>query len=150
MCREAGKGDGPCVTIDSPCNICENFTEKQQIKIKHRRRYVRKQNVSDPCNRYLGNLGQWEKVALFPCSDFIAENQLVRESYQSVSLVTIPALSTIVDRQFKEDRTLCLVQAIKYYFNRTKDLRESRSLLLISFKKGYTSDIRPATPFFLG
>ena len=53
--------------------------------------------------------------------------------------MTIPALTTIVDRQFKEDRTL------RYYLDRTKDLRGSRSLLFISFKKGHTSDIRPAT-----
>ena len=58
--------------------------------------------------------------------------------------MTIPALSTIVDRQFKEDRTVCLVRAL-YYLDRTKDLRMSRSLLFISFKKGHTSDIRPAT-----
>ena len=54
------------------------------------------------------NLGQWEKVALFPSSDFIARNQLAREGSQSVSPVTIPALTTIVDRQFKQDRTLCI------------------------------------------
>ena len=53
--------------------------------------------------------------------------------------MTIPALTTIVDRQFKEDRTL------RFYLDRTKDLRGSRSLLFISFKKGHTSDIRPAT-----
>ena len=87
----------------------------------------------------VSNLGQWEKVALFPSSDFIAKNQLAREGSQSVSPVTIPALTTIVDRQFKEDRTLCPVRA------QTKDLRGSRSLLFISFKKGHTSDIRPAT-----
>ena len=90
----------------------------------------------------VSNLGQWEKVALFPSSDFIAKNQLVRECFQSVSPVTIPALITIVDskdRQFKEDRTLW------YYLDRTKDRRGSRSLLFISFKKGHTSDIRPAT-----
>ena len=51
------------------------------------------------------NLGQWEKGALFPSSDFIAKNQLAREGSQSVSPVTIPALSTIVYRQFKEDGT---------------------------------------------
>ena len=62
-----------------------------------------------------------------------------------MSPVTIPALTTIVDRQFKEDRILCLVQALRYYLDRTKDLRGSRSLLFISFKKGHTSDIRPAT-----
>ena len=76
----------------------------------------------------VSNLGQWEKVALFPSSDFIAKNQLTREGSQSVSLVTIPALTTIVDRQFKD------------YLDQTKDLRGSRSLLVISFKKGQTSD----------
>ena len=49
-CRESGKGDYPCVTNQSPCNICASFSEEQQIKIKHRRRYVRKQKASDPCN----------------------------------------------------------------------------------------------------
>ena len=91
------------------------------------------------------NLRQWEKVSLFPSSDFIAKNQLAREGSQSVSPVTIPALTTIVDRQFKEDRALCPVRALRYYLDRTKDLRGSRSLLFISFKKGHTSDIRAAT-----
>ena len=78
----------------------------------------------------VSNLGQWEKVALFPSSDFIAKNQVAREGSQSVSPVTIPALTTIVDRQF----------TLRYYLDRTKDLRGSRSLLFISFKKGHTSD----------
>ena len=80
-------------------------------------------------NSYLGckvsNLGQWEKVALFPSSDFIAKNQLAREGSQSVSTVTVPALTTIVDRQFKEDRTLCPVQALRYYLDQTKGIRGS-------------------------
>ena len=58
-----------------------------------------------------------------------------------MSLVTIPALSTIVDRQFKEDRTLCPVRALKYYLDRTKDLRGPRSLFSSPLRK----DIRPAT-----
>ena len=48
--RESGKGDDLCVTKQSPCNICASFSEEQQIKIKHRRRYIRKQKSSDPCN----------------------------------------------------------------------------------------------------
>ena len=92
----------------------------------------------------VSNLGQWEKVALFPSSDFIAKDKLAREGSESVSLETIPAL-TIVDKQFKEDRTLCPVLALRYYLDRTQDLRGSRSLIFISFKKGHTSDIRPAT-----
>ena len=94
------------------------------------------------------NLGQWEKVTLFPSSDFIAKNQLGREGSQSMSPVTIPALTTIVDRQFKEDRTLCPVPALRYYLDRTKDPRGSRSLLFISFKKGHTSASDPL--LFLG
>ena len=73
---------------------------------------------------------------------------LAREGSQSVSPVTIPALTTIVHKQCKEDRTLCPVLALRYYLDRTKDLRGSRSLLFISFKKGHTSDIRPATLSF--
>ena len=50
----------------------------------------------------VSNQGHWEKVSLFPSSDFIAKNQLAREDSQSVSPVTIPALTTIVNRQFKK------------------------------------------------
>ena len=52
------------------------------------------------------NLGQWEKVALFPSSDFIAKNQLAREGSQTMSLMTIPALTTTVDRQLKRRQNL--------------------------------------------
>ena len=93
----------------------------------------------------VSNHGQWEKVALLPSSDFIAKNQLAREGAQSVSPVIIPALTTIVDRQFKQDRSLCPVRALRYYLDRTKDLRVDRSLLFISFKKGHSTDIRPTT-----
>ena len=46
------------------------------------------------------NLGQWQKVALFPSSDYIAKNQLSREG-----------------SQFKEDRTLCLMRTLRYYLD---------------------------------
>ena len=85
----------------------------------------------------VSNLGQWKKVALFPSSDFIAKNQLAREGSQSMAPVTIPASTTIVDRQSIEDRTLCPVQALRYYLDQTKDLRGFRSVLFISFKKGH-------------
>ena len=74
----------------------------------------------------VSNLGQWEKVTLFPSDDFIAKNQLARGGSQSVSPVTIPDLTTIVDRQFKEDtqvRTLCPVRALRYYLDQTRDPR---------------------------
>ena len=84
----------------------------------------------------ISNVRQWEKVALVPSSDFIAKNQLAREGSQSVSPLTICALTTIVDRQLKEDM---------YYFDRTKGLRGSQSPLFISSKNGHTSDISSTT-----
>ena len=42
-CRESRKGDDPCVTFESPCEISASFTEEQLIKITHRKRYVKKQ-----------------------------------------------------------------------------------------------------------
>ena len=41
-CRESGKGDDPCVTLMSPCEICASFTEEQQTKITHRKRYIKR------------------------------------------------------------------------------------------------------------
>ena len=59
----------------------------------------RRKKIHDWVANNISNLGQWEKVALFSSSDFIAKNQLAREGSQSVSTVTIPALTTIADRQ---------------------------------------------------
>ena len=120
----------------------EHLTSKTAFLLALASGQAPQQNSCLGCKQ-VSNLGQWEKVALFP-SDFIAKNQLAREGSQSVSPVTIPALTTIVDRQFKEYRTLRPVRALRYYLDRTKDLRGSRSLPFISFKKGHTSDIRPA------
>ena len=58
----------------------------------------------------LSNLGQWEKVALFPSSDFMAKNQLAREGSQRVYLVTIPALTKIVDSIDNSKKTRPCVQ----------------------------------------
>ena len=41
-CREAGKGDDPCVTLLSSCIIRSSFTDEQLAKITHRKRYSKK------------------------------------------------------------------------------------------------------------
>ena len=46
-CREAGKGDNPCVTLVSSCTICSSFTEEQITKISHRKRYSKKSDKKD-------------------------------------------------------------------------------------------------------
>ena len=44
-CREAGKGDDPCVTFETPCDICASFTDEQMKKIQHRKHYLKKQKA---------------------------------------------------------------------------------------------------------
>ena len=44
-CREAGKGDDPCVTFETPSDICASFTDEQRKKIQHRKRYLKKQKA---------------------------------------------------------------------------------------------------------
>ena len=45
-CREAGKGDDPCVTFESPCQICTSFSDEQLQKIQNRKRYLKKQKAA--------------------------------------------------------------------------------------------------------
>ena len=46
---EAGKGDDPCVTFETPCDICASFTDDQMKKIQHRKRYLKKQKADFYC-----------------------------------------------------------------------------------------------------
>ena len=44
-CREAGKGDHPCVTFETLCQICTSFSDEQLKKIQNRKRYLKKQRA---------------------------------------------------------------------------------------------------------
>ena len=59
--------------------------------------------------------------------------------------VVIPALAPTLDKSLKEDRSLCPVRALRYYLDKTQDLRQGKELVFVSFKKGFTKDISPAT-----
>ena len=59
--------------------------------------------------------------------------------------MVIPALAPSLDRSLKGDRSLCPVRALRYYLDRTSDLRQNKELVFVSFKKGFDKDISPAT-----
>ena len=59
--------------------------------------------------------------------------------------VIIPALAPTLDKSLKEDRTLCPVRALRYYLDKTKDLRAGKELVFVSFRKSFNKDIVPAT-----
>ena len=87
----------------------------------------------------------WSKVSLFPSPSFLSKNQLAKEGPESVAPVVIPALAPTLDRSLKSDRSLCPVRALRYYLDRTSDIRQDKELVFVSFKKGFDKDISPAT-----
>ena len=60
---EANRGDEPCVTLESPCEICASFSEEPVLKIKNRKRYVRKQKADTSKDDELDLLGDKEVVS---------------------------------------------------------------------------------------
>ena len=87
----------------------------------------------------------WSKVSLYPSPSFLSKNQLAKEGSESVAPVIIPALAPTLDKSLKGDRSLCPVRALRYYLDRTSDLRQNKELVFVSFKKGFDKDISPAT-----
>ena len=87
----------------------------------------------------------WSKVSLYPSPSFLSKNQLAKEGPDSVAPVVIPALAPTLDKVLKGDRSLCPVRALRYYLDRTSDLRQNKELVFVSFKKGFGKDISPAT-----
>ena len=65
----------------------------------------------------------WSKVSLYPSPSFLSKIQLAKEDPDSVALVVIPALAPTLDKSLKGDRSLCPVRALRYYLDRTSDLR---------------------------
>ena len=87
----------------------------------------------------------WSQVSLYPSPSFLSKNQLARDGPASVAPVVIPALVPTLDKSLSDDKSLCPVRALRYYLDRTKDLRKGKELVFVSFRKGFQKDIVPAT-----
>ena len=87
----------------------------------------------------------WTQVSFYPSPSFISKNQLAKEGSASVAPVVIPALAPSLDRSLREDKSLCPVRALRYYLDRTKDIRVGKELVFVSFRLGFQKDIIPAT-----
>ena len=86
-------------------------------------------------------------MSLYPSPGFISKNHLAKEGPNCVAPVIIPTLAPTLDKSLKEDRTLCLVRALRYYLYITnlKELRAGKGLIFVSFRKSFHKDIVPAT-----
>ena len=40
-----------------------------------------------------------------------------------------------------QDKSLCPVRALRYYLDKTKDLRKGKRILFVAIKEGYSKDI---------
>ena len=80
-------------------------------------------------NRKITHQSDWSKVSLYPSPSFLSKNQLA------------PTLG----RSLKSDMSLCPVRALRYYLDRTSDLRQNKEVVFVSFKKGFNKDFSPAT-----
>ena len=87
----------------------------------------------------------WSKVSLYPSPGFISKNHLAKEGPGCIAPVIIPALAPTLDKSLKEDRTLCPVRALRYYLDKTKELRTGKELVFVSFRNSFQKDIVPAT-----
>ena len=87
----------------------------------------------------------WSQVTLAPSTAFLAKNQLASDGSAAIKPVVIPALKPQLDRNLTQDRSLCPVRALKYYLDRTKDMRKNKNLLFVAIKEGFTRDISTAT-----
>ena len=96
-------------------------------------------------NKNIRHQSDWSKVSLYPSPSFLSKNQLAKEGPDSVAPVVIPALAPTLDRSLMSDRSLFPVRALRYYLDRTSDLRQNKELVFVSFKKGFDRDISPAT-----
>ena len=96
-------------------------------------------------HRNIRHQEDWSNVSLYPSPSFISKNHLAKEGPGCVAPVIIPALAPTLDKSLKEDRTLCPVRSLRYYLDKTKDLRSDKELVFISFRKSFTKDIVPAT-----
>ena len=96
-------------------------------------------------HRNIRHQSDWSKVSLYPSPSFLSKNQLAKEGPDSVAPVVLSALAPSLDRSLKGDRSLCPVRALRYYLDRTSELRQNKELVFVSFKKGFDKDISPAT-----
>ena len=96
-------------------------------------------------NRNIRHQSDWSRVSLYPSPSFLSKNQLAKEGPGSVAPVVIPALAPTLDRSLRSDRSLCPVRTLRYYLERTSQLRQNKELVFVSFKKGFDKGISPGT-----
>ena len=86
-------------------------------------------------NRNIRHQSDWSEVSLYPSPSFLSKNQVAKEGPDSVAPGVITALVPTLDRSLESDRSLCPVRALRYYVDRTSDLRQNKEVVLSPLRK---------------
>jgi len=81
----------------------------------------------------------WSEVTLDTEVHFVAKTALA--SGGVMAPLTITALTEFLSGGMEEDVRLCPVRALKAYLERTKDIRQGKKLLFVSYKPNFSKDI---------
>ena len=81
----------------------------------------------------------WSEVTFSPSTAFITKNRLASEGPLADQPVVSPALKPTLYPSLVHDKSLCPVRALRYYLDKTKDLRKGKKLLFLlkRYFKGY-------------
>ena len=109
----------------------------QQVFQKICNRWHQPQEIHAWLYKNIRNQKDWSNVSLYPAASFLSKNRLAKHGPSSVAPVVIPALAPSLYRSCVEDRTLCPVRALRYYLDRTKDIRPGQELVFVSFKTNF-------------
>jgi len=88
---------------------------------------------------------RWKWVSIRTMPSFVSKTQLRTQGATALEKVSIKALSNSVGRDSAEDLVLCPVRALRAYLARTRDLREGKDLLFISYQQERRGDIAKNT-----
>ena len=83
----------------------------------------------------------WSKITLFPHANFVPKTAVAGRGMEVIQPLIMLSLSKTLSTDLQEDRSLCVVRALRFYLKATEDLRGRRTRLFIAFKKGHVGDI---------
>jgi integrase len=87
----------------------------------------------------------WGSITIPADPEFLSKTQLASQGAEMVNAVTIKALTKELSADMQEDRSLCVVRAVRHYLHRTENIRGSRKRLFIAHKQGVKRDIHMNT-----
>ena len=100
-CREAGKGDDPCVTFEAPCHIFTSLTDEQLQKIQNRKRYLKKQKAETSSKDELDLLGEGDGDSFAGSNadlENAADNLFTSPPLSSTSRLQLKSLPRLIPR----------------------------------------------------